>query len=227
MADRSRRQSPVLLVGLGRFGVALANQLVAQGREVLAVERDHALVQRHADALTHVVEADATDIEALQQLGAQDFSTAVVGVGTSIESSVLVAVNLVDLGIDQVWAKAINKAHGKILRRIGCDHVVFPEHDAGVRVAHLVANQMMDFIEFDHDFAIVKMRPPEDVIGKSIDDCSPRRRHKVNIVGIKAPGSPYQFAQPETAIGPDDVIIVSGHVRDLERFADSAAHRRK
>ncbi|EFV93596.1 MULTISPECIES: potassium channel family protein [Dietzia] len=226
MADRTRRQSPVLIVGLGRFGISLATQLVGQGREVLAVERDHGLVQRYADSLTHVVEADATDIEALQQLGARDFSTAVVGVGTSIESSVLVAVNLVDLGINQVWAKAINQAHGKILTRIGCHHVVFPEHDAGVRVAHLVANQMMDFIEFDESFAIVKMRPPRDVIGHSIDYCHPRRRHKVNIVGIKTPGGPFQYAQPETIIGADDVIIVSGHVRDLERFADYSEQKR-
>ena len=226
MADRTRRQSPVLIVGLGRFGISLATQLVGQGREVLAVERDHGLVQRYADSLTHVVEADATDIEALQQLGARDFSTAVVGVGTSIESSVLVAVNLVDLGINQVWAKAINQAHGKILTRIGCHHVVFPEHDAGVRVAHLVANQMMDFIEFDESFAIVKMRPPRDVIGHSIDYCHPRRRHKVNIVGIKTPGGPFQYAQPETIIGADDVIVVSGHVRDLERDADYSEQKR-
>ncbi|MBC7306403.1 MAG: TrkA family potassium uptake protein, partial [Dietzia sp.] len=100
------------------------------------------------------------------------------------------------------------------------------EHDAGVRVAHLVANQMMDFIEFDESFAIVKMRPPRDVIGHSIDYCHPRRRHKVNIVGIKTPGGPFQYAQPETIIGADDVIIVSGHVRDLERFADYSEQKR-
>lgn len=184
------------------------------------------LVQRYADAFTHVVEADASDIEALQQLGAQDFSTAVVGVGTSIESSVLVAVNLVDLGVEEVWAKAINQAHGKILRRIGCHHVVFPEHDAGVRVGHLVTNQMMDFIEFDDSFAIVKMRPPKGVIGRTNGQSHPRRRHKINIVGIKTPGRPFQYAEPDTEIGADDVIIVSGHVNDLERFADGSDQRR-
>lgn len=226
MADRNRRQAPVLIVGLGRFGVSFATQLVSQGREVLAVERDHGLVQKYADSLTHVVEADASDIDALRQLGAQDFSTAVVGVGTSIESSVLVAVNLVDLGVEHVWAKAINQAHGKILTRIGCHHVVFPEHDAGVRVAHLVANRMMDFIKFDDNFAIARMLPPRDIIGRTIDQCRPRSRHKVNIVGIKAPGQPFQYAEPETAIGSDDIIIVSGHVRDLERFADHTDKKR-
>ena len=113
-----------------------------------------------------------------------------------------------------------------ILQRIGAHHVVYPEADAGKRVAHLVNGHLMDFIEFDESFAIVKMRPPRDVIGHSIDYCHPRRRHKVNIVGIKTPGGPFQYAQPETIIGADDVIIVSGHVRDLERFADYSEQKR-
>jgi trk system potassium uptake protein TrkA len=116
----------VLLIGLGRFGAAVGEQLVAQGREVMAIERDPALVQKWAGSLTHVVEADATDIETLRQLGAQEFATAVVGVGTSIESSVLITVNLVDLGVAHIWVKAITPAHGKILRRIGAHHVIFP-----------------------------------------------------------------------------------------------------
>ncbi len=221
MGDRrQQRNRPILIVGLGRFGVALGYQLVAQGREVLAVERNRGLVQKHADALTHVIEADATDIEALRQIGAEEFDAAVVGVGTSIESSVLIAVNLVDLGVDHVWAKAINPAHGKILKRIGCHHVIYPEHDAGVRAAHLVSGQMMDFIKFDDDFAIVKMHPPKDLQGKTIDQCQPRSRHGVNVVGVKSPGREFVYAQPETLVSPGDTIIVSGDVRKLEQFAD-------
>ncbi|MGA7205716.1 MAG: TrkA family potassium uptake protein, partial [Specibacter sp.] len=120
---RPPHNAPVLVIGLGRFGAATAHQLVKQGREVLAIERDPALVQKWAGVLTHVVEADATNIDALRQLGAQDFSSAVVGVGTSIESSVLITVNLVDLGIDHLWVKAITQSHGKILTRIGANHV--------------------------------------------------------------------------------------------------------
>ena len=125
----------MLLIGLGRFGAAVGEQLVAQGREVMAIERDPALVQKWAGSLTHVVEADATDIETLRQLGAQEFATAVVGVGTSIESSVLITVNLVDLGIEHLWVKAITASHGKILTRIGANHVIYPEADAGRRTA--------------------------------------------------------------------------------------------
>ncbi len=217
-----RRNNPVLVIGLGRFGIALAEQLVRQGREVLAVERDDHLVQKYADALTHAVQADATDLEALRQLGAQEFDSAVVGVGTSIESSVLIAANLVDLGTRQVWAKALNPTHGKILRRIGCHHVVYPEHDAGVRAAHLVSGNMLDFIQFDDDFAIVKMRPPKQLQGKTIDECQPRRKFDVNVVGVKSPGREFVYAQPDTVVSEGDTIIVSGDVRRLEQFAEHA-----
>ncbi|MFC6384641.1 potassium channel family protein [Nesterenkonia lacusekhoensis] len=212
----------MLVVGLGRFGIALAEQLISQNKEVLAVERSRSLAQKYADSLTHVVEADATDIEALRQLGADEFDSAVVGVGTSIESSVLIAANLVDLGVKQVWAKAINPTHGKILTRIGCHHVIYPEHDAGVRAAHLVPGQMLDFIKFDDDFAIVKMRPPKDLHGKTIDQCQPRKRHGVNVVGVKPPGKDFVYAQPDTKVSAGDTIIVSGDVTVLEGFADSA-----
>ncbi len=163
--NRPAHNAPVLVIGLGRFGASTAEQLVKQGREVLAIERDRNLVQKWSSVLTHVVEADATNIDALRQLGAQEFSSAVVGVGTSIESSVLITVNLVDLGIEHLWVKAITPSHGKILTRIGANHVIYPEADAGVRAAHLVSGRMLDFIEFDDDFAIVKMYPPRETVG--------------------------------------------------------------
>ena len=222
MTNKNQAKRPVLVVGLGRFGIALSEQLVSQNKEVLAVDRDRGLVQKYSDALTHTVEANATDIEALRQLGAEEFASAVVGVGTSIESSVLIAANLVDLGVTQVWAKAINPTHGKILRRIGCHHVVYPEHDAGVRAAHLVSGQMVDFIKFDDDFAIVKMHPPRALRGKTIDQSQPRKHHKVNVVGVKSPGKEFVYAQPDTLVSPGDTIVVSGDVSHLEWFADHA-----
>src|SRR5690625_588885 len=212
MVKNPSTNKPVLVVGMGRFGIALAEQLVTQNREVLTVDRDHTLVQKHADAFTHTIEADATDIDALRQLGAEEFASAVVGVGTSIESSVLIAANLVGLGVSQVWAKAINPTHGKILTRIGCHHVIYPEHDAGVRAAHLVSGQMMDFIKFDDDFAIVKMRPPKALQGKTIDQSQPRKHHKVNIVGVKSVGEEFVYAQPDTLVSSGDTIVVSGDV---------------
>ncbi|WP_460463323.1 potassium channel family protein [Arthrobacter pigmenti] len=219
LADRPAHNQPVLVVGLGRFGSATAEQLVRQGREVLAIERDPALVQKWSGALTHVVEADATNIDALQQLGAQEFASAVVGVGTSIESSVLITVNLVDLGIDHLWVKAITASHGKILTRIGANHVIYPEADAGARVAHLVSGRLLDFIEFDDGFAIVKMFPPKETQGFTIREASVRSKYGVTIVGVKSPGEDFTYATGETKVSSRDLLIVSGHVDLIERFA--------
>ncbi|MCQ1949074.1 TrkA family potassium uptake protein [Arthrobacter jinronghuae] len=209
----------MLVIGLGRFGAATAEQLVRQGREVLAVERDPALVQKASGLLTHVVQADATNIEALKQLGAEDFSAAVVGVGTSIESSVLITVNLVDLGIEHLWVKAITPAHGKILTRIGANHVIYPEADAGRRAAHLVGGRMLDFIEFDDGFAIVKMYPPKETQGFTLGESNVRAKYGVTVVGVKSPGEDFTYAQPNTKVSSRDTLIVSGHVDLLERFA--------
>lgn len=219
MADRPAHNAPVLVIGLGRFGAATAEQLVRQGREVLAIERDPQLVQKFASILTHVVEADATNIDALRQLGAQEFSAAVVGVGTSIESSVLITANLVDLGIDHLWVKAITPSHGKILKRIGANHVIYPEADAGQRAAHLVGGRMLDFIEFDDGFAIVKMYPPKETQGFTLAESSVRSKYGVTVVGVKSPGEDFTYAKPDTKVSGRDMLIVSGHVDLLERFA--------
>ena len=219
MAKNSSHSVPVLVVGLGRFGSATALQLIQQGREVLGVERDAALVQKMSGQLTHVVEADATDIDALRQLGAAEFSSAVVGVGTSIESSVLTTANLVDLGVDRIWAKAISPAHGKILARIGAHHVIFPEADAGRRTAHLVSGRLLDYIEFDDDFAIVKMYPPRETQGFSLGESDIRSKYGVTVVGVKSPGEDFTYARPETTVSSRDLLIVSGHVDLIERFA--------
>ncbi len=218
-AGRPNPNAPVLVIGLGRFGSATAQQLVKQGREVLAIERDQELVETWAPVLTHAVQADATNIEVLRQLGAQEFQSAVVGVGTSIESSVLITANLVDLGIEHVWAKALTQSHGKILTRIGANHVIYPEADAGVRTAHLVSGRMLDFIEFDDDFAIVKMYPPKETQGFTLAESQVRAKYGVTIVGVKSPGEDFTYAQPHTKVSGRDMLIVSGHVDLLERFA--------
>ena len=219
MAKNSSHAAPVLVVGLGRFGAATALQLIQQGREVLGVERDAILVQKMAGQLTHVVETEATDMDALRQIGAAEFSSAVVGVGTSIESSVLITANLVDLGIDRIWAKAISPAHGKILARIGAHHVIFPEADAGRRTAHLVSGRLLDYIEFDDDFAIVKMYPPRETQGFTLGESDIRSKYGVTVVGVKSPGEDFTYARPETTVSSRDLLIVSGHVDLIERFA--------
>src|SRR6187402_2236087 len=199
---------------MGRFGSSTASQLHRLDREVLAIDSDLALVQKWSERVTHAVQADATDVDALRQIGAQDFSIAVVAVGSSIEASVLITANLVDLEIPQIWAKAISKSHGKILSRIGAHHVIYPEAEAGERVAHLVSGRMLDFMEFDDDFAIVKMRPPKPVRGLPLTETHIRKKYGITVIGVKSAGADFTYATGETVISDDDVIIVSGNTLD-------------
>ncbi|HWD63400.1 MAG TPA: TrkA family potassium uptake protein [Humibacter sp.] len=219
MADRIKHDAPVLVIGLGRFGAATAGQLDRLEREVLAVDTDLALVQKWSERITHTVQADARTIDALRQIGAQDFAIAVVAVGSSIEASVLITANLVDLGIPQIWAKAISKSHGTILQRIGANHVIYPEAEAGERIAHLLAGRMLDFIEFDDDFVLVKMYPPKVIRGISLTQSQVRRKFDITVVGVKSPGQPFTYATPDTVVTDHDLIIVSGASSDVERFA--------
>ncbi len=219
MVEKIAHNAPVLVIGLGRFGAAAAGQLDRLDREVLAVDDDPALVQKWAERVTHAVQADARSIDALRQIGAQDFAVAVVAVGSSIEASVLITANLVDLKIPQIWAKAISQSHGKILSRIGANHVIYPEAEAGERIAHLVSGRMLDFIEFDGDFAIVKMYPPKPIRGITLAESAVRRKYGVTVVGVKSPGKVFTYATPDTVISNHDLVIVSGNSRDIEKFA--------
>lgn len=219
MVDRIPHNAPVLVIGLGRFGAATAGQLDRLDREVLAVDEDAGLVQKWSERVTHAVQADARSIDALRQIGAQDFAIAVVAVGSSIEASVLITANLVDLKIPQIWAKAISQSHGKILSRIGANHVIYPEAEAGERVAHLVSGRMIDFIEFDDDFALVKMYPPKPIRGVALGESHVRSKHGVTVVGVKSPGKDFTYATADTVISNHDLIIVSGNSADIEKFA--------
>ncbi|WP_435300655.1 potassium channel family protein [Timonella sp. A28] len=214
----SKRDAGVLVIGLGRFGSAIALTLDRLGQEVLAVEQNPQLVAQYSDRLP-IVEADAANPDALEQLGVRDFSIVVVGVGTHIESSVLITGNLVDVGTPQIWAKAISAEHGRILQRIGAHHVVFPEFDAGNRVAHLVSGKLMDYIEVEDGFTIVKMRPPRETQGFTVGQSRVREKYGVTIIGVKSPGMDFVYADDNTRISANDLIVVSGHSELLERFA--------
>lgn len=219
MASR-RKTHGTLVVGMGRFGSAVAVTLERLGFEVLAIEKDHQLVQ-HYSGILPLVQGDATDADALIQVGAKDFASAVVGVGSSLESSVLITANLVDLGVESIWAKAISREHGRILRRIGAHHVVYPEYDAGQRTAHLVGGQLLDYIEMDQEeFVVAKMRPPKELDGFTLAQSETQSKYGVRVIGTMKQGKPFKYAQGSTRIDRDDILIVSGASRDVIRFSE-------
>ena len=220
---RNLHEDAVLVVGLGHFGGAMAEALARLGHDVLAVDSHPEQVQRWSGRLTHVVEADATNEEAMAQLGGRDFSFAVVAIGNDIEASLLSTGVLVDLGVREVWAKAITPAHGRILSRIGAGHVIYPERDAGQRVAHLLTGRLIDFIEFDDGFAIVKLRAPREAHGRTLGEAGLRKKYGVTIVGVKRPGADFTYATPDTRVDAGDLLIVSGRTDLVEKFAAEAS----
>ncbi len=221
MAKREHEDS-VLVVGLGRFGVAISTTLERLGHEVLAVDASLDLVQEWSGQLSHVLQVDATSESAMRQLGADQFEIAVVAIGDDIEASLLSTGLLVDLGVPQVWAKAITPAHGRILERTGAQHVIYPERDAGERTAHLLTGRLMDFIEFDDGFAIVKLLAPREAYGQTLAESALRTKYGVTIVGVKRGGEEFTHARPETRVAPGDLLIVSGPTHLIEKFAAEA-----
>lgn len=219
---RFRNPAPtsVVVIGLGRFGSAVAESLVRMGQEVLAIDEDAALVEKWADDLTHVTQADTTDEQALRQLGVADFDRAVVAIGTDIEASVLTVLALSEAGVPDIWAKAITRKHGAILERVGAHHVIYPEHSMGERVAHMLTGGMMDYIEFDDDFSIARTLAPSFCWDKTLAESAPRSKHGVTIVGVKRTGEDFTYARPETLVNRHDHLIVSGPTNKVERFCD-------
>ena len=214
-----KRGDSVVVIGLGRFGSAVAKSLVSMGHEVLAMDADEDVVQSLSNELPHVVQADSTELSALQQLSVNDFSHAVVSIGANLEASVLTVLNLAQLGMKDIWAKANSPQHGRIAERVGAHHVVYPEADMGERVAHLVTGKMMDFIEFDDGFAIAKTRAPMETHNKKLSVSGVRTKHGITVVGIKRRHQDFIHATPETEIKTGDHLIIAGKTSLIEKFA--------
>lgn len=217
---RVQHEGEIMVIGLGRFGSALANTLVGMGYEVLGVDFEEEIVQEHAGTLTHVMQADTTSERVLRQIGAADVITAVVCIGTDVESSVLTTSALVDLGIPNVWAKAITTAHGRILQRVGAHHVVFPEAEMGSRVAHLVTGQALEYLPLDENFVIAEMTAPKELVGVALGNSNLRANYKVTVVCVKPQGEQFTYADRETVLSPSDLIVIAGHRADVDRFTD-------
>jgi trk system potassium uptake protein TrkA len=177
-------------------------------------------VQELSAELTHVVQADTTDEEAMRELGAADFETAIVAIGTNIEASILTTSVLVDLGVPKIVAKAVTRPHGTILERVGAHRVVFPERDMGVRVAHTVTGRTIDFIQLDPGFALVETTPPKEIVGKTLAGAEVRRRYGVTVVCIKPAGGAFTYATPETIVREDDILVVAGETHHAQAFSE-------
>jgi trk system potassium uptake protein TrkA len=164
----------------------MATTLAELGHEVIGVDGDEERVRRLADTISIAIELDATDEKALKTAGIQDVDVAVVSIGENIESSLLVVMQLKELGIKNIVAKAVTPLHGRILEKLGVSRVIFPEREMAIRVAHsLVMTNVIDYIELSRDFSIVEIPAPERFVGRTLKQLELRPRFGLTLVAIK------------------------------------------
>jgi trk system potassium uptake protein TrkA len=220
--DTSRRiaeADSVAVIGLGRFGRALALELVSSGTEVLGIDLDEELVQSLNGELTQVVRADSTREEVLRQLAIDEFDRVVVAIGGDISASILTCSVLLAMELPVIWAKAVDDRHGLILEQLGVHHVIYPEKDMGRRVAHLVRGAALDFIEVAPGYALVKAPVPSAIQGIALGETGLRKKYGVTIAAFHHEGGSWTNADNATVLEAGDTILVVGPTKDAEGFA--------
>ncbi len=208
-----------VVIGLGRFGSAVAEELCALGHQVLAIDTDEAAVQKMADRVTQAVVGDCRDMDVLRALGVNHARCAVVAFSDDIGNSVLITLNLKELGIPRIVCKARSASHEELLRRIGADQVVFPEQESGRNLAHTLNNtEILDYIELSEHYSIVKTGVPASWVGKSVGELAIRKQYKVNIVSVQgADGSLQTVPLPDYVFRPGDLVFSLGRNEDNDK----------
>lgn len=212
-----------VVIGMGRFGTALAKELTRLGHEVLVLDESEEAITRVADYVTHAVIGDAKDENVIRSIGVRNFDCAVVAIAGDIQDSVLVTLMLKDMGVKKVIAKAQSLMHMRVLERIGADQVVFPELDMGQRVAQsLAATNIIDFIELSDDYSIIELSCPKKWRDKTLSSINIRGEYGITVIAVRAshgkdviisPPANYHFEE-------GDVLIVIGGNAELERLRD-------
>ena len=207
---------PILIIGLGRFGTAIASELSALGHEVLAVDVDEERVQQVADHVTHAVTGDGRNIEVLRALGVRNFDCVVVAMGSDVGNSALITLNLKELGVKEVICKAQSHVHSRVLEKIGADRVVFPEYEMGAKLAQgLSSSNVLNFIELSEDYGILELSAPQSWQGKSLRELDVRNRHHVNVIAIRKNGELNVAPSPDLPLESGDQVVALGRYEDI------------
>jgi trk system potassium uptake protein len=213
------------VIGLGRFGSAMAMTLTELGHDVIGVDGDEGRVQQLADVITHALQIDATDEKALRAAGIQDVDVAVVSIGENIESSLLVVMQLRELGVGTIVAKAVTPLHGRILEKLGVSRVIFPEREMAIRIAHsLVMPNVIDYIELSRDFSIVEVPAPDVFVGRTLKQLELRPRLGLTLIAIKRQSDDSSAVVTNIAptadetIRPGDILALLGSNERLSQL---------
>jgi trk system potassium uptake protein TrkA len=212
------------VIGLGRFGSSVAKTLSKLNFEVLAIDEREDRIQEMSAIFTHAVQADSTDEEALRAMGIRNFDVVVVAIGEDIQASILTTLILKEIGIPTIVVKAVNELHGKVLKKIGADKVIYPERDMGQRVAHhLISSNILDHIELSADYSIVEISVSNQMVGKSLRQLDIRAKYGCNVIAIKQQEKLIIPPSGEDPLKPEDVLVIVGNNENLQTFEFSFA----
>ena len=211
----------IAVIGLGMFGASLAESLYEHGNEVLAVDIEKDVVQKAQDRCTRAVIADATDKDTLAELGLVEMDVVVIGLGAPLDRSILATLYLKEMGVKDIWAKAVSDEHGKILKILGATRVIHPEKDMARKLAATLSTpMMMDQLDLAEGYSIIEITCPPSFTGKSIMDLQLRNKYSLLIVAIKKPGEdePIMLPTPDYVLRSGDMMVVMGAQENLEKI---------
>jgi trk system potassium uptake protein len=209
------------VIGLGRFGTSVAHKLFDAGQEIMGIDINEEKVEDAESIVTHAVMADSTDEDALKSLGIRNFDCVIVAIGNDMQSSILTAMLLKELGVKKVIAKALSKHHGKVLEKIGVDWIIYPERDMGERVAHqLLSPNVLNYIELPRDYNIEEIKLPESMEKKSLREIDLRSKYNVSALAIVSNGDIIVSPSPDQIINKGDIVVAIGNRNDLAEFAN-------
>ncbi len=216
---RRGRESEFVVIGLGRFGTAVATTLVENGRTVLAIDSDHDRVQALSGELPHIVQLDATNIDALRQAGVETFDTGLVCIGTDFENNLLATVLLRQLGVQRVIAKALTITQREILLKVGADEVILPEHEAGRRLGRKMAvDHLVDYLEVSNDVGVVELLAPPSTWEHSLSELSLRQRYGLTVIAVRRGDDLIVSPSAGFRLKEEDIVVVLGRMEDAERM---------
>lgn len=217
MTGRKRRE--FIVIGLGRFGSSVAETLVRRGHDVLAIDSDPRRVQHLSYELPHVVQIDATNAEALRQIGAGQFETGLVCISNDFESNLLATVLLMRLGVPKVITKARTHLQKTILEEVGAYEVVLPEHEAGIHLGRRLATQnFIDYLEIRDGLCVVELAAPENLCGQTLAQSNLRQKLGLNVIAVNRGDELIANPSADFCIQADDVLLVLGHLEDAEQL---------
>ena len=211
----------VIVLGLGRFGTAVAKKLYEKNVEVMAVDINYNKVQKIADNVTSAVQADMTDEEAMEELGISNFDVAVIGTGTNLEASIEASLICKDAGVQTIIAKATSETHARILEKIGVDKITYPELDTGNRLANIISgSNILEMLKFSSEFTLVEVKARKKWIGKSLRDLDLRDKYEVNVVAFKRDDQIIFTPGPDEKIQEDDNLLMIAKTENLSELED-------